>query len=165
MIQQPKNVSTNALSEWSSVVQTGMVEHAPAFQPPVQLHPFPSIIDRKDWLDEEYREGYMEACVEQNIAWQIKFNREHRGITQVKLSEMIGSRQSVISRIEDPSYGKTNIGTLLKIANALKCAISIKLISFSELAEESKNFNKKNLIVKSFDDEIKLIKRVYDEKI
>lgn len=157
MIRQPANALASALPEWSTVIQTGTVEHAPVFQPVMVHQPLPAIASRKDWLDDDYREGYMEACVEQNIAWQIKFNRECRGITQIKLSEMIGTRQSAISRVEDPSYGKTNIATLLKIANALKCALSVKLISFSELAEDSKKFSKENSIVKSFDEEIVLI--------
>lgn len=157
MIRQPTNALASALSEWSTVIQTGKVEHVPAFQPVMVYQPLPAIVSRKDWLDDEYREGYMEACVEQNIAWQIKFNREFRGLSQIKLSEMIGTKQSAISRIEDPSYGKTNIATLLKIANAFKCALSIKLISFSELAEESKKFSKTQSIVKSFDEEAVLI--------
>ena len=157
MTPHPAYALASAPPEWSAVIQTGKVGHAPVFQPVMVHQPLPAIVSRRDWLDDDYREGYMEACVEQNIAWQIKFNREHRGITQIKLSEMIGTGQSAISRVEDPSYGKTNIATLLKIANALKCALSVKLISFSELAEDSKKFSKVNSIVKSFDEEVALI--------
>lgn len=161
MTPQSANVLANVLPGWSSVVQIGLPERAPVFQPVNLQQPLAAIASRKDWLDEEYREAYMEACVEQNIAWQIKFNRERRGITQQQLSEMIGTRQSAISRVEDPSYGKTNLGTLLKIANAFKCALSIKLIPYSALAEESKKFSKENCIVKSFTEEMRMINGDY----
>lgn len=145
-------------STWASAVQTGKIEHVPAFQPQILAQPFPAIAERTDWLDAEFREAYMESCVEQNIAWQIKFNRQARGIEQAQLAEMIGTRQSAISRIEDPSYGRINVRTMLKIANAFKCALSIKFISYATLAEETKQFSKESLIVESFEEQVKLIK-------
>ena len=153
------NVNMNPLSNnalqlaqvgWGSVVQTGILEHAPAFQPLMLYQSFPAIVARQDWLNDEYREAYMEACVEQNIAWQIRFNRQKRNMEQSKLAELIGTKQSAISRMEDPSYGKLNLQSLVKIAHAFKCALNVKLIPYSELAEESKTFSKEALSVKSF---------------
>lgn len=159
--------STGALSQvshaWSSVAQTGIAEHAPAFQPAVSMLTFPAIAERSDWLNDEFREAYMESCVEQNIAWQIRFNRQKRGLEQSSLARLTGTQQSAISRIEDPSYGKLNLKTIVKIAHAFKCALSIKFISYSELAEESKGFSKQSLIVKSFEEEITLIKGANNE--
>lgn len=152
------NASVSAQLAWGSVAQTGITVHVPAFQPAISAQSFPAIVERNEWLDNEFREAYMEASVEQNIAWQIKFNREKRSLTQKQLAHLIGTQQSAVSRIEDPSYGATNLKTIVKIAHAFRCALSIKLISYSELAEESENFSKESLIVKSFEEEITLIK-------
>lgn len=158
MNQLLSNALMSVQPAWQSVAQTGITELVPAFQPVISARSFPAITERKEWLDEEFREAYMEASVEQNIAWQIKFNREKRNLSQKNLAQIIGTQQSAISRIEDPSYGALNLKSIVKIAHAFKCALSIKLISYSDLAEESKGFSKQSLIVKSFEEEITLIK-------
>lgn len=158
MNQVSLNALESARSTWATVAQTGKLGHAPAFQPQVLTQPLPAIAERTDWLDPEFREAYMESCVEQNIAWQIRFNRQARQLDQAQLAELINSGQSAVSRMEDPSYGRVNLRTLLKVAKAFKCALSIKLISYAELADETKAFSKENLIVESFDDQVKMIK-------
>ena len=148
----------HASSGWGIAIQTGIPEHAPVFQPVMHRQALPAIADRRDWFDDEYREAYMEACVEQNIAWQIKFNRQKREMGQSELAHLIGTKQSAISRLEDPSYGKLNLKSIVKIAHAFKCALSVKLISYSELAEEAQSFSKESVVVKSFEEEIQLIR-------
>ncbi len=56
----------------------------------------------------------------------IKYRRE-RNLTQKELAEIIGTKQSAISRLES---GKLNpsIGFLQKVANALNVKIDIKFI-------------------------------------
>ena len=158
MIPLSNNVSRSAPSVWSSAIQNGMPERAPAFQPTVLPMTLPAISSRTDWLDDEFREAYMEACVEQNLAWQIRFNRQQRNLDQEQLARIIGTKQSAISRMGDPNYGRHSIKSIVKIAHAFKCAVSIKLISYSELAEDSKRFSKKTAVVKSFEEEINLIR-------
>ena len=157
MTPQLSNALGQGLIGWSTAIQTGIPEHVPAFQPAVARQLFPAIATRQDWLDDEFREAYLEASIEQNIAWQIRFNRESRKIAQSQLAELIGTHQSAISRMEDPSYGRLNLKSIVKIANAFKCAITIKFISYSELAEQNQSFSKKSIIVKSFDEETSLI--------
>lgn len=83
----------------------------------------------------------MEASVEQGIAWQIKLNRELRELTQAQLATLIGTKQSSVSRMEDPLYGSHSIPLLMKIANAFDCALLVKLVSYSELAVESQKLS------------------------
>jgi hypothetical protein len=42
------------------------------------------------WKDKEYREAYMEASVEQAISWQVKVNRQKRGLTKQQLADKAG---------------------------------------------------------------------------
>lgn len=79
----------------------------------------------------------MEASIEQGIAWQIRINRELRGMTQRQLAQILGTKQSAISRLEDPTYGAHSLETLIGIAKAFDCALSVKLVAYSQLAYDS----------------------------
>lgn len=127
---------------------------AKKFEPKKQyLDNFSILARRPKWVDKEYREGYMEASVEQGVAWQIKINRELRGLTQVDLAKAIGTGQSAISRAEDPTYGSQSLDMLMKIANAFDCALSVKFISFSQLAFESERLGELEQYACSYTDE------------
>lgn len=99
----------------------------------------------------------MEATVEQDIAYQIKLNREARRLTQSRLASMIGTKQSAVCRYEDPTYGAHSIPTLIKIANAFDCALSVRLISYKELARQSAKSGKSAFLVPKFSEELNLI--------
>lgn len=83
----------------------------------------------------------MESAVEQGIAWQIKLNRELRNMTQAELAAEIGTKQSAISRFENPGYGCYSLKKLMEIAHVFDCALMVKLISYSELAVESERLS------------------------
>lgn len=91
------------------------------------------------WHNREYREGYMEAAIEQGVAWQIKINRKFRNLSQTELAQAIGTKQSSISRFEDPEYGAHSLEALKEIAKAFDCALSVKFISYGDLASESEH--------------------------
>jgi transcriptional regulator with XRE-family HTH domain len=110
--------------------------------------------ERTEWRDEEYRHAYAEAAVEQGIAWQVRVNRERRGMTQQGLARMIGTRQSAISRMEDPEYGSHSLAQLLKVANAFDCALIVKLAPYSMLALESTMLSEDDLNVLGYREEI-----------
>lgn len=116
-----------------------------------------AISHRVKWLDRDYRQSYMEASIEQGVAWQIRANRKKRHLSQEKLAEMLGTNQSAISRIEDPDYGKHSIDTLIGVAHAFDCALSVKFIPYSELARESENLSEEDLFAAPFSDERQFI--------
>lgn len=105
------------------------------------------------WADEEYRQGYVEASIEQGVAWQIRANRKHRNLSQGQLAELMQTTQSGISRLEDPSYGDYSMDSLVRLAHAFDCALSVKFIPFSTLAEESVDLGDKAMIAESFENE------------
>jgi transcriptional regulator with XRE-family HTH domain len=158
---QPTNALGLAYQGWQSASPTGIIGHVPAFQPPLVQgrQVWNQLATRLDWLNDEYREAYMEASVEQNIAYQIRFNRQERELTQKQLADEIGTKQSVISRYEDPMYGNFSIASLIKIANVFECALSVKFISYMELARESDKIGKQAFLVKGFGSESHLIER------
>ncbi|MEI6759794.1 MAG: helix-turn-helix transcriptional regulator [Betaproteobacteria bacterium] len=119
------------------------------------------LVKRPKWQEKEYRDAYMEASIEQGIAWQIRINRCLRGITQTDLAKAIGTKQSAISRLEDPTYGAHSLETLVEIAKSFDCALSVKFISFSHLAYESEKLGESDLYAATFTEEMK---EIYDQQ-
>lgn len=107
-----------------------------------------------EWAEKEFREAYAEAAVEQGIAWQLRTNRERRGLSQKKLAQLTHTKQSSVSRMEDPEYGRQSLGNLMKIAAAFDCALLVKFVAFSTLAHESQCLAPDNLYAPSFTEEV-----------
>ncbi|WP_373533124.1 helix-turn-helix transcriptional regulator [Vampirovibrio sp.] len=61
------------------------------------------------------------------VTMQIIRARYDAGLTQQQLAEKIGTRQSVISRIESFDYSGMNLRTLQRIAEALGLEVDIQL--------------------------------------
>ncbi|WP_081057534.1 helix-turn-helix domain-containing protein [Burkholderia diffusa] len=116
----------------------------------------PRVSGRAEWLDEEFRQAYMEAAVEQGIAWQIRANRRGRDWSQADLARMLDTQQSAISRLEDPEVGGHTLDTLIKVAHAFDCALSVKLIPYSQLAYEADRLTNDSMYAKPFCDERKI---------
>ena len=123
---------------------------------------YPHLVHRQDWHDVEDRRAYMEATVEQDIAWQIASNRRTRCMSQRDLAEALGTRQSAVARLEDPTYGRHSIGTLVRVAHAFDCALRVKLIPYSQLAEEVADTSDEALYAAPFSEELQYIETLTD---
>lgn len=79
-----------------------------------------------------YRDSYLDSHVRARIAYQIQAIREKLGLSQVAFAEKIGMKQSVVSRLENPEYGKVTVQTLLQVAAALNIALSVRFCDYDE---------------------------------
>ncbi len=108
----------------------------------------------KKLLDKLTRKTYREAYVEENvrtwIAYQIRALREARGWSQKKLAEVLGKPQSVLSRIEDPDYGKLSIQTLLEVAAAFDVALLVQFADFPEFINRTEDVSPEALNRESY---------------
>jgi ribosome-binding protein aMBF1 (putative translation factor) len=66
-----------------------------------------------------------EARVNARVAQMIYDARQEAGLSQAELAERVGTRQGVISRLEDADYEGHSLTMLLKIAAALGKQIHI----------------------------------------
>ncbi len=63
-----------------------------------------------------------------HIAMQISRLRTRAGLTQKQLADLVGTTQSVISRLESTEYSGHSMSMLGKIAAALRCEVRVDLV-------------------------------------
>ena len=88
--------------------------------------------------------------------------RVQRGWSQIDLANKLGIKtQSAVARMEDPSYGKLSINTLLKLSSVFDVALSIRFQSFGKFMTEREDLSSKALQAEGFEDD-KLIHSLLD---
>ena len=69
-----------------------------------------------------------------NIAAQISELRQRANLSQKQLAELIGTTQSVISRLEDADYEGHSLEMLRRIAQGLHCKIQVQIVPENKYA-------------------------------
>jgi transcriptional regulator with XRE-family HTH domain len=76
--------------------------------------------------------GWSEALAKErerlNVAQTIYDARTRAGLTQKQLAELVGTRQSVISRLEDADYEGHSLQMLARIARALNLELRVEMV-------------------------------------
>lgn len=95
--------------------------------------------DAVEILHRRYYEGkadrvseLKEARAEEELARKIYELREQAGLTQARLAKMIGTSESVISRLEDSDYQGHSLTMLRRIAEALGKRVEIRFVPDKE---------------------------------
>jgi len=109
--------------------------------------------------DKKYRDAYVRDHIRIGLPYQIRALREQedRQWTQETLAIKAGKHQNVISRIEDPDYGKLSLQTLMDLASAFDVALIVKFVPYSRFLREFDDVSPKSLEAKGFETECKLI--------
>jgi transcriptional regulator with XRE-family HTH domain len=74
------------------------------------------------------RELVDQASAELEIAQKIYDAREGAGLSQAQLAKLIGTTQSVISRLEDANYRGHSLMMLNRVAAALGKRVELRLV-------------------------------------
>ena len=101
--------------------------------------------------DEEFRHEYMMDQVRSYIAFQIRALREQRQWNQADLAAASGKTQSVISRLEDPDYGKLSLQSCLEIAIAYDIPLLVQFVEWEDWLTRMSNVSPSALRKRSFD--------------
>lgn len=101
-----------------------------------------------------FRDAYVRSHLAHGLAHQIRALREQRGWTQIDLAQKLGLRtQSAIARMEDPSYGKLSVATLLKLSSVFDVALSVRFISFGKFLSDREDVSPQSLGAEDFEAE------------
>ncbi|MGK7873505.1 MAG: multiprotein-bridging factor 1 family protein [Xenococcaceae cyanobacterium] len=95
------------------------------------------IIDSMIGDDSQLREMCEQATVNARVAQLIYDARTQEGLSQKELAQMIGTTQSVISRLEDADYEGYSLSMLSRIAQALHREVKIDLVAVTPNIAES----------------------------
>jgi len=88
---------------------------------------FAEYIRRRMELDADLADQIDDEEFNAHIAQQIYDARVAAGLSQKQLAERVGTKQSVISRLEDADYGSHSLSMLRRISRALGCKIRVEL--------------------------------------
>jgi transcriptional regulator with XRE-family HTH domain len=103
------------------------------------------LVRLKKFAQKIYRDGYLRTQICGGIAYQIQALREKFGLTQIEFAEATGKKQSVISRLENTSYGKVTVQTLLDIACAMNVALVVKFVSYPDFLAQTEDMSVRGL--------------------
>jgi transcriptional regulator with XRE-family HTH domain len=103
--------------------------------------------------DPEDRREFMRDQVRTRFALLIRALREQedRQWSQTELGRQMGKPQSVISRIEDPDYGKLSLETMFEVAEAFGLPLWIDLPEWDDWFRVIRNVEASRLHRESFD--------------
>jgi transcriptional regulator with XRE-family HTH domain len=103
----------------------------------VVSHRITRLIDKM--RDKNYRDGYVAAHSREVLAKQM---REFRGeMSQTEFAEKIGKKQTVVSRLENPSYVGWSLSTMFEIANRLDVAVFVRFVDFPTFLKLSEDMS------------------------
>jgi transcriptional regulator with XRE-family HTH domain len=101
-----------------------------------------------------YRQAYLAEHVRRGISYQIRALRGQRKWNQGEFSKRLGKPQSVVSRLEDPNYGKVTIQTLLEIADIFDVALQVRFVTYSSFIQQTRDISVASLQVAQFNEDL-----------
>ena len=89
------------------------------------------VLDRMTGKSPRVRREIANARTNMEVAQMIYDARTKAGLSQRELAELVGSRQSVIARLEDADYKGHSLSMLQKIGNALGQQLELRFVQAS----------------------------------
>src|SRR5712691_1014212 len=100
-----------------------------------------------------FRHAFVASNTRRGIAYQLRAMRLAINMSQGDIGKLASKPQNVISRLENPRYGKVSVQTLLELAEAFDVALLVKFVPFSRLLTETKNLSQMVLAPLAFKEE------------
>jgi hypothetical protein len=116
---------------------------------PVDSHRLFSLVGKMH--DKRYRDNYVVAHTRRVLAQQM---RNFRGeLPQGEFGELIGKRQTVVSRLENPNYGAWQLRTMFEIASKCNVAVFVRFVDFPTFLKYTNDLSDEALHPESYREE------------
>ncbi len=89
--------------------------------------------------NKDYRDAYVSGQLRVWLADQVRALRGD--LSQAEFGELIGKPQTVVSRLEDPDYGKLTLQTLLEVASKLDVALIVRFVDHATFLQVTNDFS------------------------
>jgi hypothetical protein len=89
--------------------------------------------------DKAYRDSYTAAHTRRFLARQMRKFRGEK--SQSEFGNLIDKRQTVVSRLEDPKYGKWTLQTLFDVAEKLNVAVVVRFVDIPTFLKSSEDMS------------------------
>lgn len=99
--------------------------------------------------DKRRRTRYLSNQIRLGLSFQMRSLRKERNLTQKQLAELIGTKQAVISRIENHNADRLSIPTLIKIAEVLDVGIIVRFEEIDTIVDWYENMSPAKLAPRS----------------
>ena len=108
---------------------------------------------RKNLNDSDFRKQFINAHVDEGIAFQIRALRNRQQLKQSELAQLMGVRQPLIASWENPNYGKYTLNTLKDLAKAFDVGLLVRFVPFSTVIDWTVDLTPDAIAPPSFDEE------------
>ena len=103
----------------------------------------------KKLRNKRYRDGYLSSHTRMFLANQLVSLQGE--MSQKEFGELLGKAQPIISRLQNPDYGKYTLQTLLDIASKLNIALIVRFVDFPTFINFTSDFSDEALRPTQFD--------------
>lgn len=101
----------------------------------------------------DVRKAFVESELANGLAHQIRVLRRQHGWSQQDLATKLGTSQTAVSRLEDPSYGKFSVKSLLALGDAFDVALYVRFLPFSQFLTQTWDTSEHRFLAESYTEE------------
>lgn len=103
--------------------------------------------------DYEYRHKFIEEEINVGIAFQIRSLRNRQNLTQTGLANLVSTKQSWVSSLENPNYGNYSLTILRRLAKAFDVGLLVRFVPFGKLVDLAANLTLSDIAPPNFSEE------------
>jgi hypothetical protein len=101
--------------------------------------------------DKAYRDSYIASHTRRFLARQMRKFRGDK--SQSEFGDLIGKRQTVVSRLEDSKYGKWTLQTLFDVAEKLNIAVLVRFVDIPTFLKMSEDMSEEASLPQAYDED------------